>query len=572
MKPVVGWMLLGGVLSFITLIANVTLMAVSGWFIAAMAIAGIQGISMNYFTPAAIIRFSAIMRTLGRYAERLITHNATLRILTELRVWFYECIEPLAPAALEAFRSGDLLSRIRADIDTLDQFYLRLLLPMAVALIAALAFLFVLFWFDPMLALIEATLLLIAGVGLPLLSNRLSSASSQRILHLNSALRMELVDDLQGMAELLIDGADDRHARRVDQLSLELSRHQQRISQANGLSQGMVGLCANLAMWLILIYAIPMVGQAELPPAQLAMLALFTLASFEAVAPLPLAFQTLGEQMAAAKRIFSLRDHQPVIREPAVGKSLTPDPSVNLLNVGYRYSDHQEAAVEGISLLLSPGKKTALIGPSGCGKSTLVQLMMKFRSPDKGRLTLGGITYDQLTGESVRQQISVASQQAHLFNTTIRGNLLLSRPEADQQALESACRTAMIHDFIQAQPDGYETLVGELGIRLSQGQARRLTVARALLKQAPVLILDEPTEGLDAITEQQLVQNIIQGCQDHGVLWISHRLTGLESMDEILVMQHGRIIERGEPSHLATTDSLYARMLEQQRSLSLMQE
>ena len=567
-KPVLGWMVLGGALSLITLIANVVLMATSGWFIAAMALAGVHGVPINYFTPAAIIRFSAILRTTGRYAERLVTHSATLRILSQLRVWFYEQIEPLAPAGLEGFRSGDLLSRIRADIDTLDQFYLRLLLPVIVALTSALVFVLFLIWFDPLLALIELTLLLIAGVGLPLLSNRLSSASSRRTNQIIATLRARLVNDLQGMGELLIDAADKRHAESIDLLSRELADRQQRISQVNGVAQGMVGLSANLAMWLILISAIPMVRQAELPPAQLAMLALFTLASFEAVAPLPVAFQSLGELTAAAKRIFGLADRHASVCEPETPVPLTPDRTLTLFNVSYRYERQKTAGVEDISLLLSPGKRVALVGPSGSGKSTLLQLLLKFRTPDKGRLSLGGITYDRLSGESIRRQIAVATQQTHLFNSTIRDNLLLAKPDADQAAIEAACRTAMIHGFVQAQPAGYETLVGELGVRLSLGQARRLAVARALLKQAPLLILDEPTEGLDTLTEQRLMENILASCGDQAILWITHRLTGLGSMDEILVMHNGRIVERGEPGRLAASDSRYARMLAQQRLLS----
>jgi ATP-binding cassette, subfamily C, bacterial CydC len=569
MKPVLGWMVLGGVLSFITMIANVVLMAISGWFIASMAIAGIHGVTLNYFTPAAIIRFSAILRTAGRYAERLVTHSATLRILSHLRVWFYERIEPLAPAGLEGFLSGDLLSRIGADIDTLDQFYLRLLLPVIVALMATLTFVVFLSCFDPWLALIELTLLLIAGVGLPLLSNHFCSTSSRQINEINTTMRARLINDLQGMGELLIDAADTSHAERIDQLSHKLVSRQKRISQINGLSQGMVGLSANLAMWLILISAIPMVRQAELPPAQLAMLALFTLASFEAVAPLPIAMQSFGELMVAAQRVFGLVDRLPVVCEPPNPVPFTSafDHTLTMLNISYRYAEHKRAAVEDISLLLSPGKRIAIVGPSGCGKSTLVQLLLKFRTPEKGRISLGGIPYDQLSGTSIRQQIAVASQQTHLFNSSIRDNLLLAKPDADQEMLESVCRCAKIHDFIINQPEGYETLVGELGLRVSSGQARRLAVARALLKGTPLLIFDEPTEGLDAVTEQQLMQNILGEYPEQAMLWITHRLTGLESMDEILVMQEGQIVERGEPGRLAELGSLYARMLLQQREL-----
>ena len=567
MRPVMGWMVLGGLLSITTLIANVVLMATSGWFIASMAIAGAHGLTINYFTPAAIIRFSAIVRTAGRYAERLVTHSATLRILSRLRVWLYEKIEPLAPAGLEDIRSGDLLSRIGADIDTLDQFYLRLLLPVIVALVSSLLFILFLAFFDPLLMLIEAALLFAAGVLLPLLSNHLSSDNSRQIQQLGSSLRTQQVEYLQGIGELLVDGADGRYSKRLDQLSGELIGQQQRISQINGLSQAMVGLLANLAMWLIMIVAIPMVEQGSLPPAQLAMLALFSLASFEAVAPLPMAFQTLGQQLAAAKRIFQIADRQPTIEEPIDPDPQISDLTLNLFNISYHYPQDPTSGVEDISLQLSPGKKIALLGPSGCGKSTLLQLMLKFRMPDRGRLSLGGITYDQLSGASIRSKIAVSTQTSHLFNTTIRENLLLGCAEATQSDMQNVCRIAQIDDFIQTLPEGYQTEVGELGVRLSSGQQRRLTLARALLKQAPILILDEPTEGLDSDTERRLIETLMRHCTDCGLLWITHRLTGLDQMDEILLMQQGKLVERGAPLELAAKDSHYARMLEYHRSL-----
>ncbi|MEJ2620506.1 MAG: thiol reductant ABC exporter subunit CydC [Candidatus Thiodiazotropha sp.] len=567
LRPVLGWMLLGGLLSVTTLLANVVLMATSGWFIASMAIAGAHGITINYFTPAAIIRFSAIVRTAGRYGERLVTHSATLRILSQLRVWLYEQMEPLAPGGLEAFRSGDLLSRIGADIDTLDQFYLKLLLPTIVALVTSLIFILFLAFFDPLLMLVEASLLLLAGVILPLLSNHLSSFNSRQIQQLSSRLRTQQVEYLQGLGELLIDGADARYGERLDQLSDQLIGQQQRISQINGLAQGMVGLLGNLAMWLIIFNAIPMVENGALPPAQLAMLALFTLASFEAVAPLPMAFQSLGQQLAAAKRIFQIADQQPPISEPTEPEPPFIDQTLNLYDIRYHYPASESSAIENISLQLTPGKKIALLGPSGCGKSTLVQLMLKFRSPDAGRLSLGGVPYHQLSGASIRAQFAVTTQSSHLFNTTIRENLLLGSPKASQSDLENACRIAQIDQFIDALPEGYNTEVGELGVRLSSGQLRRITLARALLKQAPLLILDEPTEGLDSDTERRLIEALMAHCHDRGLLWITHRLSGLEMMDEILLMHQGSLVERGRPADLAAEDSHYSRLLAYHRSL-----
>jgi len=569
LRPSGGWMLLGGLLALATLLANVILMTLSGWFIAAMAAAGVAGVSMNYFTPAAVIRACAIARTAGRYGERLVTHEATLRLLSHLRVWFYQRIEPLAPAALEHYRSGDLLSRLRADIDTLDHFYLRLLLPSAVALLSAAAFILFMLWFDPRLALIEGGLLALAGVVLPLWLKRLATPTGERVTRLASELRASLVDDLQGMGELLIDGADRRHAERIAQLSRQLAGEQTRLNRLDGLALGAVGLCANLALWLVLLTAIPMVREANLPPVQLAMLALFTLASFEAVAPLPAAFQGLGETLEAARRIFGLVDSAPAVAEPADPAAPPGEFTLALTGVGFSYPGHADASplLDSLDLRLPAGGRIALLGPSGSGKTTLLQLLLKFRSPDRGEITLGGVAYDRLSGEALRRRIAVATQYNHLFNASIRDNLRLARPGAGQDEIESACRLAMLHDFIAGLPEGYDTRVGELGLRLSGGQVRRLAVARALLKEAPILILDEPTEGLDPRTERMMMRNLLEGTAGRSLLLVTHRVVGLEAMDEILLLHAGRIAERGSHASLIATSGSYRQLRALQQRL-----
>ncbi len=567
LRPVAGWLLLGGMLSLATLLANLALMAISGWFIAAMALAGSAGVSINYFTPAALVRACAMMRTVGRYGERLLTHEATLRLLSTLRVWFYQRLEPLAPAVLERYRSGDLLSRLRADIDTLDHFYLRLLLPTLVALASSLVFILFLWWFDPLLALVEATLLGLAGLVLPLLINRLSAPTGQRINRLASELRANLVEELQGLGELLIDGAEIRHATRTDRLSEELVKAQSHMNQLSALAQGTVGLIANLAMWLITLSAIPMVREGELPPAHLSMLALFTLASFEAILPLPTAFQGIGQTLAAARRIFTLVDSEPVVVEPSSPTHMAQDSTLSLQEISFTYPHNSTPILNGVGLVLPAGASVALLGPSGSGKSSLLQLLLKFRIPDSGHITLGGIPYTDLSGEEIRSRIAVATQFNHLFNASIRDNLLLANPKADRQAIEAVCRVAMIHDFIHAQPKAYDTPVGELGLRLSAGQARRLAVARALLKDAPILILDEPTEGLDPHTEQLMMANIMQWAEGRSLLLVTHRVAGLEAMDQILLLHEGVITVRGTHSELVAGSDAYRRLREQQQLL-----
>jgi ATP-binding cassette subfamily C protein CydC len=560
--PYLPWLLLGILLALVTLLANVALMALSGWFISAMAIAGAAGVSMNYFTPAALIRAAAIVRTAGRYAERLVTHEATFRLLAELRVWFYRHLEPLVPAGIERYQSGDLLSRIRADIDTLDHVYLRLLVPAAVAVLAGALFIVVLWSYQPALAQVEGMLLLVAGICVPWLVNRLGAEAGRRKVELSAQLRAALVTDVQGMAELLVYGAGQRHAERLQSLSEELTQRQQTLSGLNGLSQGALGLCANLAMWAMIAVAVPMVSKQALAPEELAMLALFALASFEAVMPLPLAMQLLGESLAAARRIFTLADSPLPVLEPAEPLPVPHSLTFQFCNVSFRYRPDNPRVLHDISLTLAPGRRVAVVGVTGSGKSTLASLLLRFRDPDGGELLLNGQPLPRYSGEALRGHIAALTQQTHLFNTTIRDNLLLAHPDADQQAIEAVCKAVRMHEFITAQPQGYDTLAGESGLRLSGGQARRVAIARTLLKPAPLLILDEPTEGIDPETAREIMANIIDRvtARQQTLLLITHRLQGLERMDEILVMADGRIVESGTHQDLLALRGCYQRL------------
>ncbi|MBK1650004.1 thiol reductant ABC exporter subunit CydC [Rhabdochromatium marinum] len=559
-KPYRHWIGAGYLIAFITLLANVTLLAISGWFITAMAVAGVGGVAMNYFTPATLIRASAVARTGGRYLERLVSHEATLRQLSGLRLWFYSHLEPLAPARLQEFHSGDLLSRIRADIDALDNFYVRVLIPVLVAISATLGFFVFTAVYDLRLALSLLLLLLLAGVALPTASRHLGRTPGRQLVETEAQLRQTVIDGTQGLSELLVFGAADTHARRLDALSAELIDAQDRMSRLAGLAQGGVGLCANLALWLAIWLGLPLLQQGTLAPPQLAMLALLALASFEAVAPLPLAFQQLESTLTAARRLFEIVDTTPAAPEPT-GPARHPqhfDLSVRELH--FRYPQAERDALSDFSFELPAGKRLAIVGPTGSGKTTLFSLLLRFWLPDSGRIELGGVPLNELQGEELRRHLALMSQHTHLFNTSIRDNLRLAAPEASEATLQDACRTAQIHDFIAALPEGYDTWVGETGVRLSGGQARRIAIARALLKDAPILLLDEPTEGLDGPTEQALMQAIDQIMIGRSTLLITHRPIALARMDEILVLDQGRIAERGSHQELLN-GSLYPRLL-----------
>lgn len=561
-KPYWGWMALSVLFSLASVLANAGLMAVSGWFIAAMGIAGATGATINYFTPAAVIRALAIIRTGGRYAERLVSHEATFRLLAELRRWTYERLEPLAPEGLQEFRSGDLLARIRTDIDRLELFFLRILAPTIVAVLAGVVFVAVLAVYHPLIGLSEFVLLVAAGGLLPFVVARAGAGPSQGITRSMAELNASLVDSLQGLGEVQVYGLEAQHFARTQALSEALIADEARMSRLTGLSQAGVGLAANLALWLVLLIAIPAVTAGDMAPPNLPMLALLALASFEAVLPVPLALQGLAGTLKSAGRLFALADASFEVRDPPLPAPLPPRSDVSMRGVSLRYAGSSRPALEGLDLELPEGKRIAILGPTGSGKSSVVNLLMRFWVPTQGTISLGGVPLNHLEAADIRSRMAVVPQSAHLFAATIGDNLRIAKPDASQGLIEAACRTAQIHDFIMRQPDGYDTYIGSQGLKLSGGEARRLAIARALLKDAPILILDEPTEGMDVETERAVLNALLGGDGDRSVLLITHRPAGLDRVDEIVVLENGQVLERGTYRDLKASRGRFARMLD----------
>ncbi|MGZ2488130.1 ATP-binding cassette subfamily C protein CydC [Rhizobium pisi] len=535
-RPYRGWITAGIVLSAVVILANVALMALAGWFIAAMALAGLGTQTINYFTPAAAIRGLAIMRTVIRYFERLVTHEATFRLLSELRVWFYRHLEPLAPARLQHYRGGDLLSRIRADIDTLDKFYLRVLAPCAASAVTGLALVAALAAIDWRLALINALGLLVAGVVLPLLALRMGRGPGRRLVATRAALRAAVADSCRGLGELRIYAATARQTAVINGLSEKLLSDQRRLAWQKALSTGLSSLASQLAMWSALPVAIPLVAGHGLPAPALPMVALFVLSSFEAVAALPPAFQTMGEVLAAARRIFEIVDTRPEVTEPTEGP-LPKRFDIDVRDLRMRYERAGRRVLDGVSFTVPQGSSLGVVGATGAGKTTLFNLILRFWDFQEGSIEIGGIPLRQLQGEQIRSLCSVVAQRTHLFNTTIRENLLLAKPGASKAELQEALRQAGILDEIQGFARGLDTFVGETGARLSGGQARRIAIARAFLKDAPVLLLDEPTEGLDARTELVVLQALQRLMAGRTTLLITHRPQALNYVDRVLRLE-----------------------------------
>ncbi|NNC22906.1 thiol reductant ABC exporter subunit CydC [Salinisphaera sp. USBA-960] len=543
----------GVALSVVVILANVALLALSGWFITAMALAGLGVGTINYFTPAAGIRALAIIRTFGRYGERLVTHEATLRVLARLRVWFYEHLEPLAPARLQFYRGGDLLSRIRADIDTLDHFYLRVLAPGIAAAVTVALLAGFLSLFSAPIALINIAGLLLAGVGLPLWMQRLGVRPGARVVNRRSDLRAAVADGARGLGELKVYQAVDRQAERIEQLSEQLTAPQRQQARIDGLASALGGLATHLSLWLVLVIAIPLVTATRLEAPQLAMIVFFVLASFEAVAPLPVAFQSLGETIAAARRIFEIVDSEPAVADPPYEAERPASFGLRLDRVSMRYDVANAWALANVDLQVAAGERVAVVGATGSGKSSLFNVLLRFWPYQHGQIEIGGQPLDSFCGETMRRWCAVITQQTRLFNTTIRANLRLAWPEADDTALYAALDQAYVGQEIRALPHGLDTIVGETGTRLSGGQARRVAIARAFLKDAPILLLDEPTEGLDAVSERAVLQALETLMAGRTTLIITHRPQTLAYIDHVVVLAGGRVLEQGAPADLMRT-------------------
>jgi ATP-binding cassette subfamily C protein CydCD len=563
-----GWVALSVLLGALTIGSNVSLMGTSAWLISTAALHP----SIAALEVAIVgVRFFGISRAVFRYTERLVSHNVTFRLLAQLRVWFYKKLEPLAPARLMDYRAGDLLSRIVGDIETLENFYVRVVSPPLVALLTGIGVAIFLASFYPLLATVLIGFFLGLGFFLPLSSLILGRKPGKALVSLRADLNTRLVDSIQGLADIRAYGRADDHAAQIARTGQEYGQAQKHMARISGFHSGLTTLLTNLGLWMVVYLIIPQVTDGHIAGPMLASLALLTLASFEAVMPLPQAAQMWESVRAAAARLFEIVDAKPVVEDRSKKKEDTGEkellPNLELSKLSFSYPTQTIPAIQNISFKLESGKSLAIVGPSGAGKSTLVNLLLRFWEYSSGDILLGGESLHGLEQDEVRARCAVVSQSSYLFNTSVYENLRLACPSASQEEIESATKQAQIHDFIQELPKGYDTFIGEQGTRLSGGERQRLAIARALLKDAPILILDEPTTNLDPITEKQVLGTLFGVMKAKTSLLITHRLVGLENVDEILVMEHGQIVERGTQTELLERGGTFRRLWELQNRI-----
>ncbi|MCM3808267.1 thiol reductant ABC exporter subunit CydD [Streptomyces sp. DR7-3] len=551
-------------LGSLALLSAVGLMAVSGWLISRAA----QQPPVLYLMVAVTAtRAFGIGRAVFRYAERLVSHDAVLRVLAELRVAVYRRLERLAPAGLGRTRRGDLLSRLVADVDAVQDYFLRWLLPVGTALIVGAASVGFLTWVLPEAGAVLAAGLLVAGVVVPAVSGALARRAERRLAPARGALSAQVVDLLAGAAELTVAGALPRRLDEVRRADGALTRIARRTAAAAGTGAGLSALVCGLTVAAAAWVGVPAVADSRIHGVWLAVVVLTPLAAFEAVAGLPLAVQHRQRVRRAAERVYEVLDEPLPVREPDEARReeapSTPYPLV-LRGITARHPGQSAPALDGFGLELRLGRRVAVVGPSGAGKSTLAQVLLRFLDPEGGTYTLAGRNAAALDGDAVRRLVGLCAQDAHVFDSSLRENLRLARHGASDDELRSALAGARLLDWVDGLPDGLDTLVGEQGARLSGGQRQRLALARALLADFPVLVLDEPAEHLDLPTADALTADLLSATRGRTTVLITHRLAGLAAVDEVIVLDGGRAVQRGTYEELASADGPFRRMLERE--------
>ncbi|PKR87297.1 thiol reductant ABC exporter subunit CydC [Pleomorphomonas diazotrophica] len=541
-----GWILLSMLVSLVATLANAGLMAASGWFITAMAAAGLAGVTMNYFTPAAIIRGLAILRTGGRYVDRIVGHEATLRLLADIRTHLFARMVPLAPAALDDLRSGDLLARLKADIDRLELTFLRFLSPLTVALLTLVAVGFVLFLYDGPLSAGVLAVLLGCGLLAPALAAAATADPGRTLTARSADLRRLVVDDLSGLMPLIATGAFVGHRDRLVTAMFELVQAERWLARRAALGQALGRLSGDLALIVALFVGVPLVAAGRMVGPELTMAALLSLSAAEAFMGLPAAFLGLFPTLASARRLFAILDRKPPVIDQAT-KPLPEGRDLRLDGVTLRYLGNLRPALDDISLEIPFGTHVALVGESGAGKSSVVALLARLRDPDAGKIRLGGLPLTELALADARRVVGVVPQKPHLFTLTLEENLRLGRPSATADELAAAIEMAGLTEFVSRLPQGLATPVGVAGTTLSGGEARRVAIARVLLLDPDILILDEPGEGLDPETEAAVLDRVLNRMSGRTVILVTHAHAALHRMDRVVELDSGRIVANRLP-------------------------
>lgn len=553
---------LGLVLMITGLASSIGLLTTSGWFLAATAIAGL-GTLFNFFYPSASVRGLAISRTLFRYFEKLVTHDATFRILAKLRVQVFEKIIPLSPAVLNRYRNSDLLNRLVSDVDTLDSLYLRLIAPFITAIFVILAMCIGLSFVNAPLALGLGVSLLLLVLVIPTVFYLLGKKFGDKLVHSRALYRTQFLEFIQAQAELLLFNAEDKLKDNMAKTEANWQADQQKEANLSGFSTALSLFLNGLIIAAMLWFS----SQAEFgnDEYRMAFIALFTfaaLASFEILMPLGSAFLHIGQVIASAERVTDIIEQQPLVTFN--GKAEFDQNATTLIetkDLSFTYPERQNRALENLNLTIQKGQKVAILGKTGSGKSTLLQLLVRNYDANQGELFLAGKPIADYSEDTLRSQFCFLTQRVHVFSDTLRQNLQFASAVniSDEKMIEVLNQVGL--GKLLEKEQGLDIWLGDGGRPLSGGEQRRLGLARILLNDAPILLLDEPTEGLDRETERQILRLILAHAANKTLIMVTHRLTAIEQFDELCVIDEAKLIEKGTYAELLQLEKGFFKQL-----------
>ncbi len=546
----------GILLAFITLFASIGLLTLSGWFISASAVAGltIARKTFNYMLPGGGVRGLAMTRTAGRWGERVVSHNATFKLLTELRVFFFKKLAPLIPGRVANLRDGDLLNRIIADIDAMDHVYLRLISPVVVGSLGIITLTFFLTWFDPVAGLTLGTILGLLLITWPAIFYKLGKKNGQELTAHKSDLRVAALDWLQGHSELVLFGAEPHYRHTILKSQSSLLSNQYVNAKLTGMANALLTLANGLALTLILWLVADGIG-GKTPDPMVAMFAFATMASFELLMPIATAFQHLGQTLTSARRLNDVIMATPEVIFPQDGNIATAKFDIHMQDISFCYPNSDKLIINNFSLDIPYGSKVALLGQTGSGKSTLIQLLCRYWDVSQGTISIGSTPLTAISETNLRQAISVVSQRVDILCGTLRDNLIMAKPDVSDEEIKAILIEVGLETLLENK--GLDAWLGDGGRQLSGGEKRRVGIARAILHNAPIVLLDEPTEGLDKKTEKQIMSLFEKYFATKTVLFITHRLVGLEKMDNICLIEEGRIAEQGSHHEMLALKGRY---------------
>ncbi|EKO3409389.1 cysteine/glutathione ABC transporter ATP-binding protein/permease CydC [Vibrio fluvialis] len=547
---------LGMLLAFVTLCASIGLLTLSGWFLSAAAVAGltIARETFNYMLPGAFVRGFAMGRTAGRWGERVVSHNATFKLLTDLRIFFFEKLAPMIPGRVSNLRDADLLNRLVADIDAMDHVYLRLISPVTVGVLGIAALTALLCWFDMALGLTLGSVLLVLLLVWPVMFYKLGKRNGAELTQHKAEMRVATLDWLQGYSELTIFGAESRYRDAIYAAQEKLLANQKVNASFTGLASALLLLANGWTLVLMLWLAADGVnGQA--PDPMIALVVFATMASVELLMPIAGAFQHLGQTLTSARRLNEIILSEPDVKFPSEETRHSGQFDISFENLTFNYSGGEQPALKDVSLTIPAGHKVAIVGQTGSGKSTLIQLLCRYWDAQQGDIRIAGTRLQEWKESDLRAAISVVSQRVDILNGSLRDNLIMAKPAANDNELSAMLERVGLGKLLEA--PGLDAWLGDGGRQLSGGEKRRIGIARALLHNGPILLLDEPTEGLDKQTEQQIMALFKSHCENKTVIFITHRLVELETMDAVCLIEQGEIVEHGSHQALLAQQGRY---------------